>query len=86
MPTDKVQHLSGVLNGPLSALLACLHKHIEGLLMIRKSSDHALGHGTEVRAVSYVELVYKVNENGQTCKASGWGVRSNVDMSNQTSI
>ena len=77
---DKVQHLSGVGNGPLSALLACLHKAIEGSLVIREYSEHALGHGTEVGAVSYVELVYEVAENGQTRKTSGWGVVSDTDI------
>ena len=80
MLEDKVQHLSGVGNGPLSALLACLHKSIEGSLVIREYSEHALGHGTEVGAVSYVEVVYEVTENGQTRKASGWGVASDTDI------
>lgn len=77
---DKVQHLSGVGNGPLSALLACLHKSIEGSLVIREYSEHALGQGTEVGAVSYVEVVYEVTENGQTRKTSGWGVTSDTDI------
>jgi len=43
-------------------------------------SEHALGHGTEVGAVSYVELVYEVIENGQTRKTSGWDVVSDTDI------
>ncbi len=77
---SKVQRLSGVGNGPLSALLACLHKSIDGSLLIREYSEHALGQGTEVGAVSYVELVYEVTENGQTRKTSGWGVASDTDI------
>jgi len=72
--------LSGVVDGPLSALLACLHKSIGGSLMIRKYSEHALGNGTEVDAVSYVELVYEVTGNGQTRKTSGWSVVSDTDI------
>jgi len=77
---EKVRHIKGVGNGPLSALLACLHNSIDGKLVIREYSEHALGHGTEVGAVSYVELVYEVTENGQTRKTSGWGVVSDTDI------
>lgn len=77
---EKVRHINGVGNGPLSALLACLHNPIDGTLVIREYSEHALGHGTEVGAVSYVELVYEVTENGQKRKASGWGVVSDTDI------
>ena len=77
---EQVQHINGVGNGPLSALLACLHNTIDGTLVIREYSEHALGHGTEVGAVSYVELVYEVTENGQTRKTSGWGVVSDTDI------
>ena len=77
---EKVQRIKGVGNGPLSALLACLHNSINGSLVIREYSEHALGHGTEVGAVSYVELVYEVAENGQTRKTSKWGVISDTDI------
>ena len=77
---EKVQRIKGVGNGPLSALLACLHNSINGSLVIREYSEHALGHGTEVGAVSYVELVYEVAENGQTRKTSKWGVVSDTDI------
>jgi 2-isopropylmalate synthase len=77
---EKVRHIKGVGNGPLSALLACLHNSIDGTLVIREYSEHALGHGTEVGAVSYVELVYEVTENSQTRKTSEWGVVSDTDI------
>ena len=77
---EKVRHMNGTGNGPLSALLACLHKQIDGTLVIREYSEHALGHGTDVGAVSYVELVYEVTENGQIRKTSGWGVVSDTDI------
>ena len=50
---EKVQHLGGVGNRPLSALLTCLHKSIEGSLVICEYSEHAHSHGTEVGTVSY---------------------------------
>jgi 2-isopropylmalate synthase len=77
---DKIQRLTGVGNGPLSALLSCLHKSIAGSLVIREYSEHALGQGTEVGAVSYVELVYEVTENAQTRKTSQWGVVADTDI------
>ncbi len=77
---EKVQYIKGVGNGPLSALLACLHSSIDGTLAIREYSEHALGHGTEVGAVSYVELMYEVTENGQRRKMSEWGVVSDTDI------
>jgi 2-isopropylmalate synthase len=77
---DKVEHLTGVGNGPLSALLSCLHKSIDGSLEIREYSEHALGQGTEVGAASYVEVMYEVTENGQTRKTSRWGVVADTDI------
>ena len=77
---DKVHTIKGVGNGPLSALLACLHESIDGSLVIREYSEHALGQGTEVGAASYVEVVYEVTDNGRTRKTSGWGVASDTDI------
>ena len=77
---EKIRHIKGVGNGPLSAVLACLHSSIDGTLVIREYSEHGLGHGSEVGAVSYVELVYEVTENGQTRKTSEWGVVSDTDI------
>ncbi|KAI0278809.1 2-isopropylmalate synthase [Russula brevipes] len=77
---NNVQSFKGVGNGPLSALLECLHRFIDGSLVIREYSEHALGQGTEVGAVSYVELVYEAEKNGQTRKSSAWGVVSDTDI------
>ncbi|KAI0318829.1 hypothetical protein OF83DRAFT_1170761 [Amylostereum chailletii] len=71
---------SGLGNGPLSAVLACLHESIAGTIAIREYSEHALGAGTEVGAVSYVELVYEVEVDGKTKKSSGWGVVADTDI------
>jgi 2-isopropylmalate synthase len=76
----KVEIVKGVGNGPLSALLACLHQVIEGSLAIREYSEHAIGEGTEVSAATYVELVYGVMENERERKTSGWGVVSDTDI------
>ena len=77
---EKVETIQGVGNGPLSALLACLHQVIEGALVIREYSEHAIGEGTEVSAATYVELVYVVTENERERRSSGWGVVSNTDI------
>lgn len=70
----------GLGNGPLSALLSCLNSILEGALAIREYSEHAIGQGTEVSAVSYVEIVYSVTENERERKTSGWGVVSDTDI------
>ncbi|KAI0053847.1 2-isopropylmalate synthase [Auriscalpium vulgare] len=76
----KERRTTGVGNGPLSAVLACLHESIAGTLTIREYSEHALGEGTEVGAASFVELVYDVVEDGVARKTSGWGVVSDTDI------
>ncbi len=76
----KLETVEGVGNGPLSALLACLHQVIEGALAIREYSEHAIGEGTEVSAATYVEVMYGVVENEQERKTSGWGVVSDTDI------
>jgi 2-isopropylmalate synthase len=77
---DKVQHVKGVGNGPLSALLACLHQVVDGSLVVREYSEHALGQGTEVGAATYVELVYEVTVGERVHKTAGWGVVSDTDI------
>jgi len=76
----RVETVHGVGNGPLSALLACLHQVVEGTLAIREYSEHAIGEGTEVSAATYVELVYVVTESERELKSFGWGVVSNTDI------
>ncbi|EIN07046.1 2-isopropylmalate synthase [Punctularia strigosozonata HHB-11173 SS5] len=69
--------LTGQGNGPLSALLDALNKKWEGTLSIREYSEHSVGEGTEVKAASYVELVYEAE--GQP-RRSAWGVATDTDI------
>ncbi|KAJ7709564.1 hypothetical protein B0H17DRAFT_1028325 [Mycena rosella] len=73
----RVEKIAGEGNGPLSALLAALHAHIEGTLTLREYSEHSLGEGAEVVAASYVELVYELP--GQK-KRNAWGVATDADI------
>ncbi|KZV62623.1 2-isopropylmalate synthase [Peniophora sp. CONT] len=72
----KQQKISGEGNGPLSSVLACLHQAIAGTLAVREYSEHALGVGSDVGAVSYVELTYEVDGK----KSAAWGVSSDEDI------
>ncbi|KAJ7685473.1 hypothetical protein DFH06DRAFT_1158608 [Mycena polygramma] len=72
-----VKQISGEGNGPLSALLAALHAHIEGTLTLREYSEHSLGEGVDVVAASYVELIHEVS--GQK-KRNAWGVATDTDI------
>lgn len=71
--------VSGEGNGPLSAFLSAIHSRIEkGTLSVREYSEHAIGEGTEVKAVSYVELIYEVE--AETEKNSTWGIAADTDI------
>jgi len=73
--------VSGEGNGPLSAFLSAIHPHIErGTLSIREYSEHAVGEGTEVKAVSYVELVYEAEVEGKTKRVNTWGIAADTDI------
>jgi len=73
--------VSGEGNGPLSAFLSAIHPHIElGTLSIREYSEHAIGEGTEVKAVSYVELVHEAEVEQKTKKVSTWGIAADTDI------
>lgn len=72
----KEHKISGEGNGPLSSVLACLHQAIAGTLAVREYSEHALGVGSDVGAVSYVELTYEVDGK----KSAAWGVSSDEDI------
>jgi len=73
--------VSGEGNGPLSALLSAIHSRIEtGTLSIREYSEHAVGEGAEVKAVSYVELVHEVEVERKTKKVSTWGIAADTDI------
>ncbi|KAF7295473.1 Pyruvate carboxyltransferase domain-containing protein [Mycena indigotica] len=73
----QVRPIRGQGNGPLSAMVAALHTHIEGTLTLREYSEHSLGEGADVVAASYVELVYE--EAGKK-KRSAWGVAADADI------
>lgn len=70
--------LSGSGNGPLSSLLSALHTQIVGTLSIRDYWEHSIGEGSEVRAASYVDLVYETP--GNKTKMSAWGVATDTDI------
>ena len=73
--------ISGEGNGPLSAFLSAIHSRIErGTLSIREYSEHAVGEGTEVKAVSYVELVQEVEVEHKTKGVSTWGIAADTDI------
>ncbi|KAI6127756.1 hypothetical protein EDD16DRAFT_1891133 [Pisolithus croceorrhizus] len=75
---SEVRQVTGEGNGPLSALLAALHSQIKGTLSIREYSEHSIGEGAEVTAVSFVELVYEVG--GKSKKAAAWGIGHDSDI------
>ena len=70
------RHIKAEGNGPLSATLNALHSEISGTLTIREYSEHSIGEGTDVKAASYVELVYVTD--GQ--KKSAWGADLDEDI------
>ena len=73
--------VSGEGNGPLSAFLSAIHPHIErGTLSIREYSEHAVGEGAEVKAVSYVELIHEAEVEQKSKKVSTWGVAADTDI------
>jgi len=78
---EKQIPISGEGNGPLSAFLSAINSHIEqGTLSIREYSEHAIGEGTEVKAVSYVELVHEVEVERKAKKVSTWGIAADTDI------
>ena len=72
----KERKIAGEGNGPLSSVVACLHQAIEGTLAVREYSEHALGVGPDVGAVSYVEFTYEVDGK----KSAAWGANADEDI------
>ncbi|KAH7910641.1 hypothetical protein BJ138DRAFT_1064731 [Hygrophoropsis aurantiaca] len=70
--------VAGEGNGPLSAGLAALHSQIQGTLACREYAEHSVGEGADVKAVSFVELIYEME--GETKKEVAWGVGSDTDI------
>ena len=65
----------------MSAFLSAIHSQIEsGTLTIREYSEHAIGEGTEVKAVSYIELAHEVEVERKTKKVSTWGIAADTDI------
>ena len=75
--SGKNRQVTGAGNGPLSAVLACLHSQIRGAISIREYSEHSVGEGADVVAASFVELVYEAPDSG---KKSAWGVATDTDI------
>ena len=70
--------VSGVGNGPLSALLAAIQPHLNTptSLSVREFSEHSIGEGSEVRAASYVELTTEIDGK----KTGSWGIGTDVSI------
>lgn len=64
--------ITGVGNGPISALLDAIKKEFDIDLSVREFTEAAIGQGTDVRAGSYVELINKAGEGS-------WGVGDSTD-------
>jgi 2-isopropylmalate synthase len=76
---DGVQKkVSGVGNGPLSALLAAIQPHLNTPtpLSVREFSAHSIGEGSGVRAASYVELTTEIGVK----KAISWGIGTDASI------
>jgi 2-isopropylmalate synthase len=69
---NKEMTISGVGNGPISALLDAIKSEFNIDLSVREFTEAAIGQGTDVRAGSYVELVSKSGKGS-------WGVGDSVD-------
>lgn len=64
-------------NGPLSAALNALNSRVDGDLSIKEYSEHSVGEGSEVKAASFVEVVY---ERDNEKRRSAWGIATDVDI------
>lgn len=69
--------IRGEGNGPLSALLDALRKHLDVDLTIREYSEHSIKEGTDAKAASYVELI-PTGDHKST--QSWWGVGVHSDI------
>ncbi|THH29083.1 hypothetical protein EUX98_g5105 [Antrodiella citrinella] len=72
----KPRQMVGHGTGPLSALLAVLNSQINGTLSAREYAEHSIGEGSDVKAVSYVELAY----DAEGKRTTAWGVYSDQDI------
>ncbi|TRM58613.1 hypothetical protein BD626DRAFT_550633 [Schizophyllum amplum] len=79
---DGTLYVDGVLrvirgdgNGPLSALLDALRKHLDIDLTVREYTEHTIGEGGDAKAASYVELV---PAGDRKSAESWWGAANNA--------
>lgn len=73
----KPRQVSGRGVGPLSSLVDILHGFVQGTLSCKEYSERSIGEGSEVLAVSYVDMQYELPGEA---KRSSWGVASDVDI------
>jgi len=66
----ELRNVIGEGNGPLSALTAAVSTQLVGSLAIKDFSEHALAEGSDVAAVSFIELSY----TGGGSQSAAWGV------------
>ena len=73
---SKPRQMVGKGTGSLSAILNVLNSEIHGTLSVREYAEHSIGEGSDVKAVSYVELAYDVDGS----RSTAWGVASDQDI------
>ncbi|KAI0723806.1 2-isopropylmalate synthase [Cerioporus squamosus] len=70
--------LEGEGNGPLSAAVEAVNRGLDGRVSIREYVEHSIGEGSEVKAASYVEILYE--GPGGSPKWPMWGVAIDNDI------
>ncbi|RPD66573.1 2-isopropylmalate synthase [Lentinus tigrinus ALCF2SS1-7] len=70
--------LEGEGNGPLSAAVEAVNRGLDGRVSIREYVEHSIGEGSEVKAASYVEILYEYP--GGNPKWPKWGVAIDNDI------
>jgi 2-isopropylmalate synthase len=72
----KTLQLASKGNGPLSSMLDGLNAQVYGSMVIRDYSEHSVGEGSDVKAASYVQLVY----DDASTKETAWGIATDTDI------
>jgi 2-isopropylmalate synthase len=57
-------------------MLDGLNTHVYGSMVIRDYSEHSVGEGSDVKAASYVQLVY----DDASTKETAWGIATDTDI------
>ncbi|ODV92330.1 hypothetical protein CANCADRAFT_85004 [Tortispora caseinolytica NRRL Y-17796] len=81
LDTGKEYDLNGVGNGPISSFADALSKVLEPKITVKDYKEHAIGKGSDVRAVTYIEVV---SEDGNT--RWGVGVHEDVTLASLTAL